>query len=93
MIKVTGWIQARKDTLLQMSQSEVCRQIEKDLGVKINQSRVSEFEQAAGLQRVRGNATGVRKDRPVVVACELVRLMNQLGVTPSDALVDITLGK
>lgn len=93
MIKVTGWIQAHKDTLLQMSQSEVARRIHKELGVSVSPQRVSEFEQAAGLQRQRGNVTGVRKDRPVVIASELVRLMQQLGVTPSEALVDITLGK
>lgn len=93
MIKITGWIQARKDTLLQMSQSEVCRQIERDLGVKINQQRIGQFEQAAGVHRVRGNGTGARKDRVVVMAGELVRLMQQLGVTPSDDLVDISKGK
>lgn len=89
MIKVTGWIQAHKDSLLSMTRSEISRQISKDLGVQVSADRLRDFEDAAGIVRQRGNATGGRKDRTFIVACELVRLMKEVGMTPSPDLVDI----
>lgn len=93
MVKVATWMQENKDNLLNMSQLEVSRQLNAKYGIKLQARQVKEFEQAAGVHRVRGNGTGYRKDRVIMVANELIRLMNELGHSPNEFLVDIVNGK
>lgn len=90
--KVLGWLVQHRDTLLQQSLTETCRLIEKDLDVKIDKARLSELEQSIGVVRPKGGATETRRDRCRVLAYELIRVMESLGVAPSDELRDISVG-
>ena len=88
-IKVTSWLTARKDTLLQHSQKDLCRMLEAETGVRTNPQRLAEFEKALGVQRHRGNMGGKRTDRAVVLAQELLKVQQELGMTISEDLLDI----
>lgn len=88
-IKVTSWLTARKDTLLQHSQKDLCRMLEADTGIKTHPQRLADFERALGVQRHRGNMGGKRTDRAVVLAQELLRVQQELGMTISEDLLDI----
>lgn len=88
-IKVCTWMNARKDTLLQHSQTELARNITADTGVKIHAGRVGDFEKSLGIERQRGNVTGKRKDRGVVLATELIKVLEALQMPISDDLYDI----
>lgn len=89
MIKVGSWFSANRETLLKHSQTDISRMVKTDLGVHLNAAHVSKFENAAGVTRVRGNANGHRKDRPAVIARELLRVMEALQIEPSIELRDI----
>lgn len=87
---VLGWLTPRKDVLKNHTRKEVARIIESDLGIKVNLIRLAEMEEAVGVKRVRGNAGGYRKDRAVVLATELIRVQEALGMEISDDLRDIS---
>lgn len=88
-IKVASWLSARKDTLLQHSQKDLCRMLEAETGIRTSPQRLGDFEKALGVQRHRGNMGGARTDRAVVLARELIRVQQELGMAISDELSDI----
>ena len=87
--KLMKWMDEHKSTLLTMTRSQIIRHVKQDTGLTANQSIISNIEQSMGIQRSRGGTSKNRKDRVVVVAQELLRLMFQLGVVPNDDLADV----
>ena len=90
VIKVSTWVASHRDEVANNSRSSVARSIKADLGLDISLPTLAEFEVEAGVSRIRGAAgTTGRKDRPHILAKELVRVMVDLGFVPSAELQDI----
>ena len=91
--KLMKWMDEHKAVLHQSTRSQLARQIKAEIGVYASQTMLSSIEESMGIQRSRGGTSESRKDRVIVVAMELVRLMKQLDVVPSDDLVDVVNAK
>ena len=93
-IRVHNWVTSRKEEVANNTRQNVLRSIKADTGLDVSVSSLIEFEEAAGIERRRGAAgTPARKDRPSVIAKELVRVMESLGVVPSVELQDIAISQ
>lgn len=88
--RVMQWVDAHKSTATMRTLSQAGRAIKAELGIEVGNQSLSNIEKAVGIERTRGGTPCNRKDRSVVIAQELVRLMKQLGVVPSDDLKDIS---
>jgi hypothetical protein len=93
MVIIAQWVSSHKDILLQHSQTDLCRMIKKETNVECSAGQLVRFERAVGVTRIRGNAGGAHKDRPLIVARELVRFMKSLDFQPSQELLDICAAK
>jgi len=87
---VMGWLMPRKEMLKQHTRKDLMRMIEAETGVHVNLTRLAEMEESVGVVRERGNMGGYRKDRAVVLALELIRVQEALGMEISDDLRDIS---
>jgi len=93
--KVMQWIESHRDVMTDHTQAQVMRMLKTDLNVAVSVSTLGNIEKAMGIVRVRGGVAGspARKDRAIVIANELVRLMKECGMVPSLDLVDVSGGK
>lgn len=91
VIKATDWVRGHKDEVVKSNRSTVVRSIKADTGVDITVHILTQIEKEVGITRARGNAHNfeARKDRVHVVASELIRFMETMGVTPSPELADV----
>jgi hypothetical protein len=91
--RVLGWLLPRKDTLKQFTRRDVARMIQSDIGVRVSVDHLGTMEESLGITRARGNAGGGRKDRSVILAQELIRVQEALGMVIHDHVRDIADGK
>lgn len=89
MTKVIVWLTQNRDILLNHTRSQLIRMILEETGVRTNHVRLAQCEEGLGIVRSRGGDGSSRKDRTQIVARELVRVMENLGLQPSDDLVDV----
>ena len=89
MTKVIVWLTQNRDILLNHTRSQLIRMILEETGVRTNQVRLAQCEEGLGIVRSRGGCVTSRKDRTEIVAKELVRVMENLGLQPSADLLDV----
>lgn len=86
---VTEWAERNKAELAGMTRDDAIALCHADTGIRIPETRMRELEDICGVVRHRGGAEMVAVGNVRVIACELVRLMQQLDVKPSDPLTKI----
>ncbi len=98
-LKLSNFLNGRRDTLQTKSLSTVCREVKKETGLTITTTTLSEYETEMGLPpRVRGGNSEYRKERSVVLAKFSILLAEKLreldgNLEIPDEVRDIAAGK
>lgn len=98
VIIVSNFVNTNKNTISEMTRSQALNFVRencKQLTGRLTMSSYIHIEQQLEVPRKRGgiNGTESKKDRPKIIAKELVKVMESLGVTPSTDLIDIIKSK
>lgn len=94
-VKVTRWIEKNKSEVESKTRHESAAACFSDTGVKVSVDVFADIEKELGIKRVTGGQYGrstISHNRVRCLAREMVSLMEQLGVTPSEAVKQIANG-
>lgn len=88
-LQVCLWLQKRMDDLGKYTRTELTRILKEEIGISVTRNMLGMCETTIGFKRVRGGTPGSMKDRTRVVATELVKVLESLGMPVTDQLRDI----